>query len=78
MALHMAVSLAWLLLPASLMVQHFEAAPSAMLARPWALLACIFSPSGPLDLLISLQVGRGLSRTPLSAPSMACMHPVPA
>ena len=72
MAVHAAVSLAWLLLPASLMVQNFEAAPSSVLARPWTLVSCIFSPAGLMELLVSLQVGRSLFWT-LSVLSLACM-----
>ena len=56
MAMHAAAGLGQLLLPSSLVVQHFEASQASVLKRPWTLLTCIFSPTGPVDLLVSLQV----------------------
>ena len=56
MAMHAATGLGQLLLPSNVVVQHFEASQASVLKRPWTLLTSIFCPTGPIDLLVSLQV----------------------
>ena len=74
MLAHLAVSLAWLLLPASLMVQHCELSRSALPGRPWTLLTCIFSPRGPWELVICLQARSWQQMLWGGAPASGCCH----